>query len=274
MRDGICGKWSIKHGREFAGQKRPADDSKGCDIMLDGKSAVPLYVQLMDQIEDGIRQKVYLPGMKLQSENEMAKTYGVSNITVKNAISGLVEKGLVVRKQGKGTFVSKTKFTRDMNKLSGFTEMCERMGVKPGGQMLDNRLVKAEGTVAEQLKLAKNSQVILISRIRFADREPVAVEHSYFPSKYACLLSQRFDDNSLFKYLKERENISVKSSEKRIELCRATEKEAELLGIRKGDPLLYVKSVAFSKDGEPLYAGIQVINGDVFSFYVYETAGG
>lgn len=273
MRDGTCGRWSIKHGRD-AGQKRPADDSKGCGAMLDGKSAVPLYVQLMDQIEDGIYQKVYLPGMKLQSENEMAKTYGVSNITVKNAISGLVEKGLVVRKQGKGTFVSKTKFTRDMKKLSGFTEMCGRMGVKAGGRMLDNRLVTAEDTTAEQLKIAKNSQVIFISRVRFADWEPVAVEHSYFPSKYACLLGRRFDDNSLFEYLKERENVSVKSSEKQIELCRASEKEAELLGIRKGDPLLYIKSVAFSKDGEPLYAGIQVINGDVFSFYVYETAGG
>ena len=82
--------------------------------MLDGKTVTPLYVQLMNQIEEKIRCGVYQPGERLQSESEMAKTFGVSIITVRSAVSGLVEKGLVEKKQGKGTFVSKPKFTKDM----------------------------------------------------------------------------------------------------------------------------------------------------------------
>ena len=241
--------------------------------MLDGKSATPLYVQLMEQIEDGIYQKVYLPGAKLQSETEMAKTYGVSSITVKNAITGLVDKGLVERRQGKGTFVSKVKYTKDIKKLNSFTEMCERMGVKAGGRMLENKLVPADEKTAESLKIPAGSQVIFISRLRFAGREPVAIEHSYYPLQYASLLGKRFDDNSLFEYLKHAENVSVASSEKRIELCRATAKEAELLEISKGAPLLYIKSVTCTKEREPIYAGTQVINGEIFSFYVFESTG-
>lgn len=241
--------------------------------MLDGNSAVPLYIQLMEQLEDGICRKEYMPGSRLKSEMEMAKTYGVSSITVKNAITGLVEKGLVERRQGKGTFVSKTKYTRDIRKLNGFTEMCERMGAKPGGKMLENRLMAADEKVAERLKIPRGSQVIFISRLRFADREPVAIEHSYYPPKYASLLGKRFDDNSLFEYLKDTEHVTVASSGKQIELCRATAKEAELLGINKNDPLLYIKSVAYSKEQEPVYVGTQVINGEIFSFYVYEAAG-
>lgn len=67
------------------------------------------------------------------TEAEMAKEYGVSLITVRKAVGSLMEKGLVVRKQGKGTFVTKPKYSRNMKKLQSFTEMCEQMGVKPGG---------------------------------------------------------------------------------------------------------------------------------------------
>ena len=71
---------------------------------------------LMKQIEEKIRCGVYQPGERLQSESEMAKSFGVSIITVRSAVSGLVEKGLVEKKQGKGTFVTKPKFSRNILK--------------------------------------------------------------------------------------------------------------------------------------------------------------
>ena len=108
--------------------------------MLDGKAVTPLYVQLMTEIEAKIMKGVYQPGERLQSESEMAKTFGVSIITV----SALVDKGLVEKKQGKGTFVSKPKFTKDIKKLQSFTEMCEHMGMKSGGRMLENKLIVAD----------------------------------------------------------------------------------------------------------------------------------
>lgn len=75
--------------------------------MLTQGTATPLYVQLMNEVEKSILSGAYQPGDKLMTEAEMAKTYGVSLITVRKAIGSLTEKGLVVRRQGKGTFVAK-----------------------------------------------------------------------------------------------------------------------------------------------------------------------
>ena len=239
--------------------------------MLKQDAITPLYVQLMDELEASIRNGVYKPGDKIMTETEMAKEYGVSLITVRKAVGSLMEKGLVVRKQGKGTFVTKPKYSRNMKKLQSFTEMCEQMGVKPGARVLENRLIAADKKVADRLGIEPGSNVVYISRLRLVDGEPVQVEKSYFPLKYAFLLEEDLNDGSMFECLKEKAGAKVASSEKMIELCRATAEEAALMDVKKGDYLLFVKSTACDENGEPMYAGIQLINGDRFSLYVYES---
>lgn len=239
--------------------------------MLKQDVVTPLYEQLMKEIEKDIKNGVYKPGDKIMTEAEMANVYGVSLITVRRAMGTLMDKGLVVRKQGKGTFVTKPKFSRNMKKLQSFTEMCEQMGVKPGAKMLKNGLVNSDAKIAARLGIETGSKVVYISRLRLADGEPVQIEKSYFPLRYAFLLDASFDDNSLFDYLMERAGVQVHSSEKVIELCQATAEEAGLLYIKRAAPLLLVRSTAYDTEGEPLYAGVQLINGDRFSLYVYES---
>ena len=239
--------------------------------MLKQDAITPLYVQLMEELETSIRNGVYKPGDKIMTEAEMAKEYGVSLITVRKAVGSLMEKGLVMRKQGKGTFVTKPKYSRNMKKLQSFTEMCEQIGVKPGAQVLENRLIMADKKVADRLGIEPGSNVVYISRLRLADGEPVQVEKSYFPLKYAFLLEEDLNNGSMFECLKEKAGAKVASSEKMIELCRATAEEAALMDVKKGDYLLFVKSTAYDENGEPMYAGIQLINGDRFSLYVYES---
>ena len=239
--------------------------------MLKQDAITPLYVQLMEELETSIRNGVYKPGDKIMTEAEMAKEYGVSLITVRKAVGSLMEKGLVVRKQGKGTFVTKPKYSRNIKKLQSFTEMCEQMGVNPGAQVLENRLIMADKKVADRLGIEPGSNVVYISRLRLADGEPVQVEKSYFPLKYAFLLEEDLNNGSMFECLKEKAGAKVASSEKMIELCRATAEEAALMDVKKGDYLLFVKSTAYDENGEPMYAGIQLINGDRFSLYVYES---
>ena len=239
--------------------------------MLKQDTATPLYVQLMEEIEKNIKNGIYKPGDRIMTESEMAREYGVSLITVRKAVGSLIEKGLVIRRQGKGTFVTKPKFSRNMKKLQSFTEMCEQMGVRPGGKMLEDRLIGADEKTAARLNIKPGSSVVYISRLRYADQEPVQIERNYFPLKYAFLLEAQFNNNSLLGFLQETAGAWVASSEKVIELCRATAEEAELLEVKKGDYLLFVQSTAYDSEGEPIYAGIQIINGDRFSLYVYES---
>ena len=205
-------------------------------------------------------------------EKEMAETYHISINTVRRAIDKLIEKGLVERKQGKGTFVTKPKFERNMKKLQSFTELCHQIGVKPGGKMLENKVVTADEKTARRLDIPVGSRVVFLSRVRYADQEPVVIEGNYFPMEYSFLLDNDFDNNSLFDFIEEKTGKRIASSEKRIELCRATAHEGELLRVKKGEYLLYVKSTAYDANGIPMYVGTQLINGERFSLYVYESA--
>lgn len=239
--------------------------------MLNQDAATPLYVQLMELLEKDIESGVYQPGDKLATESVMARTYGVSLITVRKAIGALIEKDMVIRKQGKGTFVTRPKLARKTT-LQSFTDMCTQMGRKSGARMTQNCMVKASERVATSLKVPVESDVVYIERLRFADDEPVQIERSYFTTRYKFLLDAKFDDNSLFDFLRAQKGVWVTSSEKNVEICRATAQEAAQLEVRKGTPLLFVRSVAYDNHDEPLYVGIQIINGERFSLHVYETS--
>ena len=143
--------------------------------MLNHDNIVPLYEQLMNILEHDIRTGKYSPGDRIMTESELSKKYGISLITVRKAISLLTEKGLLIKKQGKGTFVAKPKYSRNIRRLSGFTQMCEQMGVVPGGRMLDNRLIAADEKTAKKLGVAPGSDIIYIHRLRYANNEPVII---------------------------------------------------------------------------------------------------
>ena len=132
--------------------------------------------------------------------------------------------------------------------------------------------------IAASLSQPAGSQGIYISRLRFADEVPVAIEKNYFPMRYALLLRQRFDNNSLFQYLREQEGVSVARADKQIELCRAAAEETLLLQVETGVPLhslsLFVRSTTYTRTGEPLYVGTQIINGDRFALQLTQYADG
>lgn len=195
----------------------------------------------------------------------------MSIITVRKAMDGLTRKGLIECKRGKGTFVSYRKLQRNMKKLQSFSDMCHQMGVVPGAKMLENRFVSAPAPIAHRLGVDEESSVVYISRLRLADGVPVQIEKSYFPLQYAFLLEAKFDDNSLFDYLRNSRGVWVASSDKSIETSRITKEEASCLNLQKGDLQLCVKSTAFDANGQVLYAGVQIINGELFSLYVYES---
>ena len=238
---------------------------------LDPQSIVPLYKQLKDLLLQEIKEGIYKANQKIPTELELREKYQISRMTVRKALAELVEEGVLAKKQGKGTFVCQRKVTKDMKKLQSFSEMCAHMGMKAGGRMLENRLEPASEKIARLLNVEKGSQVIYISRVRYADGMPMAIERNYFPLKYAFLLEERFDDNSLFTFLKEHSHTAVEISEKWIELCKATAAEAELLQMAKGTSMLFIKSVAYTAEKEPIYVGHQVFNGEKCSFYVCES---
>ena len=236
--------------------------------MLKMNDPVPLYKQLMNRLKELINAGVYKPGDRLPSEVEMAKQNSVSVITTRKAVSELAKEGLVEKKQGKGTFVTVQKHKRDINQIMSFSELCKSMGAIPGGRLLECKLMIPDGEILNQLELPPNSQTIFISRLRFVNGEPMAIEINYFPLKYTFLQAENLDDNSLFEILAQKSNTHITQSRKVIEICWSKAEEAELLCIKKNSPLLLIRSTAYSESCEAVFAGIQLINGERFKLRV------
>lgn len=135
---------------------------------MNPNSIVPLYVQVVECLKRDIENGVYNATGRIPTEAELAEQYKVSRITIRRAVDDLVSQGLVEKKQGKGTFICRQKFAKDIKNLQSFSEMCHHMNMKPGGQMLENKLVRADEKIRKQLNLEPGAYVIYISRLRTA----------------------------------------------------------------------------------------------------------
>ena len=233
------------------------------DKPLEKKSQSPLYQQLMTRLKNDILAGVYPSGARIPSEQLLCETYGVSRVTVRKAMLDLVQEGLLVRRQGKGTFVTSPKYGRDYTHIQGFSESCLARGLKPGARLLQKEIVAPKSSILESLGLDENSQTVKIVRLRYVNDEPMVIETSYFPLDYAFLLQENLD-GSLFQVLREKKDLVIDGSKKIVEICRATTEEARWLKLRKNAPLLLVRSVAFGNAGQPVYVCMQVINGERF----------
>lgn len=234
--------------------------------MLSSKTVIPLYKQVEDELYHRIQRKEYTAENRLPTEAELAKQFNVSTITIKKAILNLVEQGVLVRKQGKGTFVVSPKQPRELTHVIGFSESCRINGTTAGSKTLEQTLVLTPSLVKEALQYEED-YVICISRLRFVDDIPMAIETNWFPLEYNFLLKEDLDDCSLFDKLNER-NVALYSARRSIEICHANREETQLLNVPSNTALLLVKSTAFSHSGEAIFYGKQVINSEHFKLIV------
>ena len=100
--------------------------------MLKNDSVIPLYQQVADDIKHRIETSEYVAGQMIPSETKLCEMYQVSRITVRNAISMLVDEEILVKRHGKGTFVQNNKIASDLFNFAGFTTTWEKKNIKPG----------------------------------------------------------------------------------------------------------------------------------------------
>lgn len=235
---------------------------------LNHDNSVPLYIQLKDIIKNDIVSGVYKPNEKIPSEIELSAQFSISRITVRNAINELVDEDLLIKKQGKGTFVSISKIQDNILDDISFSLTCEINKVKAGSKIIKNIIKEASDRDIRELNLNKGDKVIYLKRIRYADEEPIIVEHNFFPYKYNYLLKEDLENQSLYEILGQKYNIIRNKSKKVIEIATASHEEAELLKISIGDPLLLHREIVYDKDYKPIHRTKQLIVGDKFKFIV------
>jgi GntR family transcriptional regulator len=224
----------------------------------------PAYVQIENGIADAIAATVLVPGDRLPAEHNLADDLDVSRMTLRHALERLEQRGLVTRRVGRGggTFVARPKIELDLTTLAGFSEQLRRRGMAAGAEILSARRARAERRVARPLGLRSSASVYEIARLRTADREPIALEHSYLPaSRFPGLLDLPLDA-SLYDLLGEHYGNAPVEAVEKLEALAAGGEEATLLRIKVGSPLFQIERIAYDADGTPVEFAHDRFRGD------------
>lgn len=207
-------------------------------ISSPGPSFQPLYKQVEEHVTQLIWEQRWKPGDMLPNEFELAKEFGVSQGTVRKALNTLTDSKILTRRQGVGTFVSELTGNQVLYRFFGLVEDGKKPEL-PKAEILSLELEKPSKEVAEQLELSKKDKVIVMNRRRILNDMPCVLETIFLPEKYfPDLMQEKSIPHTLYHFFQTRFNVTVRETTDRIKADLATTKDAELLDIKKGEPLL------------------------------------
>ena len=225
-------------------------------------SSQPLYQQLQRALREAIESRVLGPDDALPAERQIAAELAVSRITVRKAIDGLVEEGLLVRRPGSGNFIN-IRIEKNFAKLTSFSEDMRARGRTPRSVWLK----KSEGTVmpeeALRLRLSPGSPVYRFHRIRYADEVPMCVEYATIAA--SCLPSLDAVQVSMYDALEQAGNRPVRALQ-RLSALLLQGDVAALLQANEGDAGLAVERLGFLRDGRAVEFCRSYFRGDMYDF--------
>lgn len=235
------------------------------------ETGVPKYIQISNWLMEMIQKGRYAVSDKLPSESKLSELFRVNRNTVRQAISDLVVKGLVQKKNGVGSFVISRAFQPvkyTLQHISSFTDDMIRMGIVPQTRLIKKSVIEAPPDVAEKLMLGKEKLVILTERLRLGNRIPLVIERSYLPHKeYKAILKMRLS-GSLYHLLTKKFRVVLHRSIQTFRAVALSAKDAKLLGLPPRSPVIFLESVIYDSKNIPVEVLHAFHRGDNYVFEV------
>lgn len=234
--------------------------------MIEANSVIPLYKQIVHALRDEIAAGTYRAGDKLPTETELMEAFGVSRITVRSAIKELEEAGMVVRARGKGTFISSKKQLIAANDQESFSRSCQLAGKTASTEVLDLSWTIPTFRDAKFLGVDENAKVLRSRRLRYVDDEPTLLESNSYSNTLAFL--EHEDLNGSLMDVLSNHHVAMGRNIRTLEVCSATDYEAEYLHVDVGSPLLLFVDKRFDVQDSPLFISRQVYCTERLKFYL------
>lgn len=215
--------------------------------MIDKSSPIPVYYQLKEDILKKIREGVWKVGQCIDSERELSENYGVSRMTIRQALGELVQEGILVREKGKGTFVCEPKVKQ--KDMMSFSEIIKRTGRTLETKVIEFNKIPTPEDLTDTFSF---EEVYKINRNRIVDGECIANEVVYIPSDYCGFINEEKLKGSLYKILEEF-GYSVEYSESSIKAVIMDENNKKIFGVDEQVPLLQIIGKTINSDGKVLF---------------------
>ncbi|SMB98749.1 transcriptional regulator, GntR family [Thermanaeromonas toyohensis ToBE] len=228
----------------------------------------PLYEIVLREIKEKIKRGEWQEGQQLPSETVLAKSFGVSRVTLREALRILEEEGLIIKHQGLGTFVKRRPLIEGgLEELFSVTSLIRRQGRVPGTLDFKVEKVPARDNEAQYLGINPGSLIYRIERVRTADGIPVVYCIDRLPESIIGPTLPQVEE-SLFDFLESFCNVRITHALAEIIPLKHETVAEKKLKFKKGDILLLLEQVHFDESNTPILYSSNYFNATKFRFYV------
>lgn len=211
----------------------------------------PMYIKIHNQIKRDIEKHAYRVGDRIPAERQLAEHFGVSRMTLRQAIRTLEEEGILERRLGSGTYVANQKVQEKMSGIISFTEITKANGQTPSSKLISYKVTRPSLSEKEHLQINQDINVLRMERIRYADLVPIVHEVVTIPSHIVKNFTKDDISSHLYETLEQKGSYRMGNVTEFISAAICNENEARLLNAKKGEALLTRRQVTELADGTP-----------------------
>lgn len=238
------------------------------ETALPSRDRRTLVTQTREHLVRRIRAGEFKPGQRLPSESDLAQTYEVSRVTMREALKGLQQEHLLYTVHGSGTYVADTPITRQVTHLQSVTELAADLGYAMTTRVLD---VRRDGvaTAAMALNLAAAAPLMCLERLRLVDGRPAIYSLDYFAATLAEDTRAGIEwEGSLFTYIETHNNLTITHSVATLRAALLAAALCARINAKRGQPWLLMEQTNFTSDNRPVVYSLDYHHGEMFSFDV------
>ncbi len=235
----------------------------------------PLWIQARDLINAEIAGGTLRPGMRIPPERELCQELHISRVTLRKALTQLVEDGVLSSSHGRGWYVSLAPTSKEWpSNLESFSETAARMGLAATAHVLQATVTPATLDLADDLAIAPGTNLFVLERVRMLDRVPIAVDLTYIPAALAPGLPDvDFSTASLYQHLVDA-GLEFSGANSTIEARPADGHVAHHLDLEPGRPILVLSQIVVDGADRPVFASTIQYRGDRYRLRTYFSRSG
>ena len=244
----------------------PASSPQREEVVIKSrKTPTPLYYQLEKVLRKRILSGKLKPDQAVPTEKELCHEFGVSRITVRQALLSLESDNLIRREQGRGTFVSFRKDNNFQFRLYGTVDDLFHLGVRTILNLQSKKLITPSLEIKRDMKLNPGEKIYLFEGLRHLENERQAFFQAYVPEEIGEKIQLTEPDHPLFIERVEKEALEMVRRSQQVTSASVADKNlAAILKVKKGHPLLVIKRIYFSKSGRALEMAVTFFPGDAY----------